>query len=73
MLERYTAFTKQKKRRRLFRIWHAPWPQAPAEFEVTEDSLVAGTGQWWKTAELVDANYSPGVEVWMGRPHRIRH
>lgn len=72
MLERYTAFTEQKKRRRLFRIWHHAWPQAPAEFEVAEDSLIASTGAWWKTAQLIDANYSPGVEVWMGRPHRIR-
>ena len=33
-------------------------------------SIVA-TGQWWRSAERVGANYSPGVEVWMGRPHRI--
>jgi uncharacterized protein YqjF (DUF2071 family) len=73
MLERYTAFTKREKRRRLFRIWHQAWPQAPAEFEVTDDSLIASTGAWWRTAKLMDANYSPGVEVWMGRPHRIRN
>jgi uncharacterized protein YqjF (DUF2071 family) len=72
MLERYTAFTKRRKRRRLFRIWHEPWPQAPADFAVEEDSLIASTGAWWNTAQLLDANYSPGVEVWMGRPHRIR-
>jgi uncharacterized protein YqjF (DUF2071 family) len=72
MLERYTAFTQQGNRRRLFRIWHEPWPQAPAEFQVKEDSLLATTGEWWNTAQLIGANYSPGVEVWMGRPHRIR-
>ncbi len=72
MLERYTAFTQVGKRRRLFRIWHSPWPQGPAEVEVTDDTLIGTTGLWWKTAELVGSNYSPGVEVWMGRPHRIR-
>jgi uncharacterized protein YqjF (DUF2071 family) len=72
MLERYTAFTQAGKRRRLFRIWHDPWPQAPAEVEVIDDTLIATTGPWWKTADLVSANYSPGAEVWMGRPHRIQ-
>ena len=71
MLERYTAFTERGKRRRVFRIWHEPWPQAPADFEVGENSLIASTGAWWNTAEFVGANYSPGVDVWMGRPHRI--
>lgn len=72
VLERYSAFTQAGKRRRLFRIWHPPWPQAPAEVEVTDDALIATTGPWWKTADLVGANYSPGAEVWMGRPHRIQ-
>jgi uncharacterized protein YqjF (DUF2071 family) len=71
MLERYTAFTCRGKRRRLFHIWHSPWPQVPAEIEVTASTLMASTGGWWKTAEYIGANYSPGVEVWMGRPHRI--
>jgi len=71
MLERYTAFTQREKRRRLFRIWHPPWQQASAEIELSADTLIASTGAWWKTAEYIDANCSPGVEVWMGRPHRI--
>jgi len=71
MLERYTAFTQRGKRRRLFRIWHSPWPQAPAICDLAETSLIASTGAWWNTAQFVSANYSPGVEVWMGRPHRI--
>jgi uncharacterized protein YqjF (DUF2071 family) len=71
MLERYTAFTRHGKRTRFFRVWHSAWEQAPAEIDVTADTLVAGTGRWWKTAECVGANYSPGAEVWMGRPHRI--
>jgi uncharacterized protein YqjF (DUF2071 family) len=71
MVERYTAFTFNRKRRRLFRVWHEPWPQAPLEMNITADDLVGSTGAWWKSAEYLTANYSPGVEVWMGRPHRI--
>ena len=72
VLERYTAFTRHGKRARFFRVWHLPWEQTRAEIEVTADSLMASTGAWWKTAEYCGANYSPGAEVWMGRPHRIR-
>lgn len=71
ILERYTAFTYRRKRSRFFRVWHSPWAQAPAEIEVTADTLMASSGLWWKTGERVGANYSPGAEVWMGRPHRI--
>ena len=71
MLERYTAFTRRGRRRRLFRIWHHPWEQSSVEIEVPAATLIASTGKWWKTAEYIGANYSPGVEVWMGRPHQI--
>ena len=71
LFERYTAFTCQGRRCRLFRVWHGPWPQAPIEIEVTSDDLMACTGRWWSSAERLGANYSPGVNVWMGRPHRI--
>jgi uncharacterized protein YqjF (DUF2071 family) len=71
LLERYTAFTCQRGRRRLFRVWHEPWAETPIEIEVTADDLLASTGNWWRSAECVGANYSPGVEVWMGRPHWI--
>ena len=73
MLERYTAFTERGKRRRLFRIWHSAWPQATAVCDVGETSLIASTGAWWNTAKFISANYSPGAEVWMGRPQRIRN
>jgi len=72
LLERYTAFTQHRKITRFFRVWHPPWPQVPAEIEVTTASLIAGTGAWWETATFVGATYSPGAKVWMGRPHRIR-
>jgi uncharacterized protein YqjF (DUF2071 family) len=71
MLERYTAFTQRRDRSGFFRVWHPPWEQAPAEIDVITHTLLASTGRWWKTAECIGANYSPGVEVWMGRPHRI--
>jgi uncharacterized protein YqjF (DUF2071 family) len=71
LLERYTAFTFRRLRRRLFRVWHQPWEQIPIEVEVSADDLMASTGPWWESAEYIGANYSPGVEVWMGRPHRI--
>jgi uncharacterized protein YqjF (DUF2071 family) len=72
MLERYTAFTCRGKRRRLFRVWHEPWQQIPVDdIEVTADDLLARTGDWWNSAEYAGANFSPGVEVWMGRPHAI--
>jgi uncharacterized protein YqjF (DUF2071 family) len=72
LLERYTAFTCQRGRRRLFRVWHEPWKQTPIDLEVTSDTLLGSTGEWWGSAECVGANYSPGLQVWMGRPHRIR-
>ncbi len=71
LMERYTAFTCRRHRRLLFRVWHQPWLQIPIEIDVTNDELMASTGAWWESAECVGANYSPGVEVWMGRPHRI--
>jgi uncharacterized protein YqjF (DUF2071 family) len=71
MLERYTAFTWRRKRSRFFHVYHSPWEQAPADIEVSAETLLAGTGAWWKTAEYIGANYSPGAEVWMGRPHPI--
>lgn len=71
LLERYTAFTCLLERRRFFRIWHEPWPQNPIRIEIIADDLLAATGPWWSGAELAAANYSPGVEAWMGWPHRI--
>ena len=71
-MERYTAFTQPGHRRpKLFRVWHEPWPQSPVEVEVTASDLLLETGDWWRKAQYIGANYSPGVEVWMGRPHRL--
>jgi uncharacterized protein YqjF (DUF2071 family) len=44
LCERYTAFTCQRERRRLFRVWHEPWPQTQIELEMTSADLLASTG-----------------------------
>jgi uncharacterized protein YqjF (DUF2071 family) len=70
LLERYTAFTQSRKTKRFFRIWHEPWRQVPARIEVLADNLIAGE-EWYRDTQLISANYSPGVDVWMGWPHKI--
>ncbi len=72
LLERYTAFTRHGLVQRFFRVWHEPWPQAPIDAKIIDDDLLASTGAWWKNARFLGANYSPGVRVWMGWPHRLR-
>lgn len=71
LMERYTAFTQRFFGARMFRVWHEPWPQVSIDLTVTADSLLPSTGEWWRSAQFVSANYSPGVDVWMGRPLRV--
>ncbi|PYM02788.1 MAG: hypothetical protein DMF19_01660 [Verrucomicrobia bacterium] len=71
LLERYTAFTQFRKCRRFFRIWHEPWQQVPAKIHISADDLIRSTGHRWRKARCIGANYSPGVNVWMGWPHAI--
>lgn len=72
LMERYVAFTRRGRTDRLFRVWHEPWRQSPAEIDVLDDSLVASTGPWFAHAERVSACYSPGFdEVWMGRLEKL--
>ena len=73
LLERYTAFTQSGNRRRFFRIWHEPWQQVAAKVEIVTDDLNRATGSWWQGADYVGANFSQGVNVWMGWPHKIRN
>lgn len=73
LVERYTAFTSWGWLRRLFRIWHPPWPVVPLQVEIQDRSLLSLTGEWSRSARLVSAHHSPGLpEVWMGRPHLVR-
>lgn len=71
LMERYTAFTRRGRRNRLFRVWHPSWSQQAIDVAIATNGLLGSTGRWWNTAEYIGGNYSPGVEVWMGRPHRI--
>ena len=71
LLERYTAFTQFGTYRRFFRIWHEPWQQVPAKIQIATDNLIHSAGGWWRGARCIGANYSPGVNVWMGWPHAI--
>lgn len=71
LVERYTAFTSFGLRR-LFRIWHPPWPVTPLQAEVRDHGLLHHTGRWSHDARLISAHHSPGIEqVWMGRPHFV--
>jgi uncharacterized protein YqjF (DUF2071 family) len=72
LLERYTAFTAHKTKRRFFRIWHQPWTQQAVQVSVSDNSLLAGVWPWFSDAKLAGGNYSPGArDVWMGRPHPV--
>jgi uncharacterized protein YqjF (DUF2071 family) len=71
LLERYTAFTQHRSRKRFFRIWHEPWKQAAAKIHIAADNLIRSTGDWWQSAHCIGGNYSRGVDVWMGWPHKI--
>ncbi|HEX3357786.1 MAG TPA: DUF2071 domain-containing protein [Tepidisphaeraceae bacterium] len=69
LLERYTAYTHRNGVSRKFNVDHAPWLQTRASAELTEASLLSSNGGWSKSAQIVGANYSPGVkDVAIGRP-----
>jgi hypothetical protein len=71
LLERYTAFTRQRKADRLFHVWHRPWTVTPLELDVRDESLLAAGGPWFAASRRIAAHASPGfAEVWMGRPER---
>ena len=73
-LERYTAFAYRSRTPVVFRIWHQPWPQCPAQFEVEDRGLLTPTGEWFNHPRFLGANYSVGCrEVWMGRVRRLEH
>ncbi len=40
LMERYTAFTLMGGKRKFFRVWHAPWRQAPAQTRILDSSLL---------------------------------
>src|SRR5262245_44614474 len=71
LMERYTAFTAMGNVRRFVRVFHEPWKQIEAKIEVVDDSLLRRNWRLFEEANLVGANFSPGlIDVWMGWPHR---
>jgi len=73
LLERYVAFTEWHGLRRKFYVTHEPWPQTRAEVTVEGAGLLRTQFRWWPDAELVFANFSPGVNaVTISRPRRVR-
>jgi uncharacterized protein YqjF (DUF2071 family) len=72
LLERYIAFTKHGPFRRLFHVWHNPWPQTPIQAEIESATLLHSTGPWFSHAQFVSANFSPGLSsVQMSWPERL--
>jgi len=72
LLERYIAFTKHGPFRRLFHVWHDPWPQTPIQAEIESNTLLHQTGPWFAHAHFLFANFSPGLSsVQMSWPQRL--
>jgi uncharacterized protein YqjF (DUF2071 family) len=73
LLERYIAFTKHGPFRRLFHVWHEPWPQTPITVQFESDNLLHQTGRWFAHANFDSANFSPGLaSVKMGWPQSLQ-
>ncbi|MCZ7649360.1 MAG: DUF2071 domain-containing protein [Planctomycetota bacterium] len=73
LMERYTAYTERNGRKRRFRIWHPPWPQAIVKADLEDLSLLESLGAWAREPRYAGATYSPGVEnVWIGRPQALK-
>jgi uncharacterized protein len=74
LMERHTAFTVRFASKRLFRIWHEPWPQSPARIHELDLTLLSKSMPWWPHARFIGANCTPGVcDVWMGLPMPVTH
>lgn len=70
LLERYTAFTCRATKKRLFRVWHLPWPQTKITISVSDNRLLTKVWPWFASARLIGGNYTPGARnIWMGQPH----
>jgi hypothetical protein len=71
-LERYTGFFCRGDERGVFRVWHAPWLQAPIAAEIEDRSLLDTSFPWFKRARLIGGNYAPGFEhLWLGKAHHL--
>lgn len=71
LMERYSAFNSARSKKR-FRVWHPPWPQCPVEAQLEDLALLTMNWPWFRSAQFVGANFSPGVRnVWMSCPNRV--
>jgi len=72
LLERYTGFFCRGAANHVFRAWHPPWLQAPAEVTIEDLSLVTNRFQWFREAKFAGAHFGPGFpRVMFGRAHRL--
>lgn len=72
LMERYTAYTARRTKRRKFHVGHEPWPAAPAAIRIGDDSLLRDRWPWFAGARLVGADFSPGAkDVRMGKPRGV--
>jgi uncharacterized protein len=73
LMERYTALNCVRRTKKLFRVWHPPWPQGRVDVESISTELLTENWPWFREARFLFANFSPGLhDVWMGRPHQIK-
>jgi uncharacterized protein YqjF (DUF2071 family) len=73
LVEHYTAYTRQSIGAMRFRVWHEPWRLTDVNITVLDDSLLSLSGDWFHSAELSHAQYTPGLRhVLMGAPALLR-
>lgn len=72
LMERYTAFTCRRGRRRRFRVWHEPWLQSPVDLRLRDDGLLGKEWPFLEASQLRCAHWSAGAPgVWMGWPSSL--
>jgi uncharacterized protein len=73
LLERYSAFTCHRGRRRRFDIDHEPWTHDAVNVVIDDASLITSAAPWFRDARFESAHRSPGVtDVAIGRPVLVR-
>jgi uncharacterized protein YqjF (DUF2071 family) len=72
LVERYSAFTHRNGNTRRFRIEHEPWQHTRASVDLCEASLLEASGEWFRAARLIAADYSRGLhDVAIGPPEKL--
>lgn len=68
---RWALFSASVRSHRYARVWHEPWPLHRAEVLRLDDHLVEAAGLPRPTGDPL-VHYSPGVDVRIGGPERVR-